>query len=74
MPRYAVVAPHLPVAALADRYCRSRDPVERTRWHLLWLVADGGRLPEAAALVGSSADWARAVARRSNASGPAGIV
>ena len=74
MPRYAAVAPHLPVTALADRYRHPRDPVERTRWHLLWLVADGRRLPEAAALVGYSPDWARAVVRRYNAAGPAGIV
>ena len=73
MPRFATVAPHLPLAELIARYHRAHDPVERTHWHLLWLVADGRRVPEVAQLVGYTANWVRAIIRRYNADGPAGV-
>lgn len=73
MPRLLTVAPHLPVAELAARYRRARAPVERSHWHMVWLVADGYRVPEVAALVGYTANWVREIVRRYNADGPAGI-
>lgn len=73
MPRFVTVAPHLSVEDLARRYRHTHDPVERTHWHLLWLVADGRRVPEAATLVGYTANWAREIIRRYNAAGPAGL-
>jgi transposase len=47
--------------------------VERTHWHLLWLVARGHRVPEVAGLVGYTANWVREIIRRYNADGPTGI-
>lgn len=73
MPRYATVAPHLQPDELAQRYRHAHDPVERTHWHLLWLVAQGRRVPEVARLVGYSGNWVRTIIRRYNADGPAGI-
>lgn len=73
MPRYTAVAPHLSIAELGQRYRTADDPVERTHWHLLWLVAEGRRVPEVAALVGYTADWVRTIIRRYNADGAAGI-
>ncbi len=73
MPRYTTVAAHLPVADLAARYRTTHDPVERGHWHLLWLVADGRRVPEVADLVGYTANWVRTIIRRYNTDGPAGI-
>ena len=46
------------VDELERRYRACRTPVERSHWHLLWLVARGYGVPEAAALVGYRADWA----------------
>ncbi len=67
---------HLPVSKL--RYqCRScRHPVEKPRWHALWLLAriDPERTPaDVADLVGLSAVTVRAVLHRWNAHGPAGV-
>ena len=73
MPRYATVAPHLAVGELEIRYRTCRDAVERTHWHLLWLVASGHRVPDVAALLGYTANWVRTIIRRYNAAGPAGI-
>jgi len=73
MPRQLTVAPHLPVAELEARYRRTHESVERSHWHMVWLVADGHRVPAVAALVGYTANWVREIVRRYNAAGPPGI-
>jgi transposase len=58
------------------RYRACRHPVEKTRWHLIWLLlrADEPRTPaQAAAVVGVSVITTRAVLKRWNADGPAGL-
>lgn len=58
------------------KYRACRHPVEKTRWHLTWLLlrTDEARTPaQAAAVVGISAIAARAVLKQWNASGPAGL-
>ena len=57
-------------------YRSCRHPVEKTRWHVVWLLlrADEPRTPaRAAAVVGVSVVTARAVLHRWNADGPAGL-
>ena len=59
------------------KYRACRHPVEKTRWHLVWLLlrADEPRTPaQAAAVVGVSVITTRAVLKRWNADGPAGLV
>lgn len=73
MPRSATVAPHLAVEDLGHRYRQAHDPVERTHWQLVWLVAQGHHVPEVARLVGYTANWVREIVRRYNASGPDGL-
>jgi transposase len=58
------------------KYRACRQPVEKTRWHLVWLLlrADEVRTPaQAAAVVGVSVITARTVLRRWNAAGAAGL-
>ena len=58
------------------KYRACRHPVEKTRWHVVWLLlrADEPRTPaQAAAVVGVSVITARAVLHRWNADGPAGL-
>ncbi len=74
MPHYVTVVPHLPSGEFALRYCHAHDPVDRTHWHLLWLIAMGRRMPDVARLVGYIADWILEIVRRYNAEGPVGIV
>ena len=58
------------------KYRACRHPVEKTRWHAVWLLArtDEPRTPaQVAALVGLSDVTVRAVLHRWNASGPGGL-
>ena len=71
MPRYVTVTPHLTVDDLEHRYRHCRVAVERTHWHIVWLVAQGRHVPEVATLVGYTANWVREIIRRYNANGAA---
>lgn len=73
MPRTVTVAPHLPVDELQQRYRQARDPVARTHWHVVWLVAQGYPVSDVATLVGYTANWVRELIRRYNTAGPAGL-
>ena len=60
---------HLPVSQIRHKYRACRHPVEKTRWHALWLLArtDEPRTPaQVADLVGLSAVTVRAVLHRWN--------
>jgi transposase len=75
MRRLPVVRHRTPRQAWA-KYRACRDPVEKVRWHLIWLLlrTDEPRTPaQAAAVVGVSVITARAVLHRWNAAGPAGL-
>ena len=67
---------HKSVNQIRAAYRACRHPVEKTRWHALWLLArtDEPRSPaQVAALVGLSDVTVRAVLHRWNATGPAGV-
>jgi transposase len=67
---------HRSVSQLRYRYVSCRHPVEKPRWHALWLLArvDEPRTPaQVADLVGLSAVTVRAVLHRWNATGPDGV-
>src|SRR5918912_976942 len=75
MKRLPVVA-HLPAEEVGRRYRTCPDPKEKTRWHLIWLLLRPGEAlscERAAPLVGLSDVYARAVLKRWNAHGPAGL-
>ena len=70
------IVPHLTPDQIYRRYRTCRTGVEKTHWHLIWLLTR----PEqplaparAAAAVGLTAVWARALLKRWNAEGPAGL-
>ena len=67
---------HLPVSKLRHKYRSCRHPVEKPRWHALWLLArtDQPRAPaQVADLVGLSAVTVRQVLHRWNDHGPGGV-
>ena len=41
MPKHLTATPHLSVAELEQRYRRARDPVARSHWQIVWLLARG---------------------------------
>ena len=75
MRRLPVIRHRTPWQAWA-KYRACRHPVEKTRWHLVWLLlrTDEPRTPaQAAAVVGVSVITARFVLHRWNDRGPAGL-
>ena len=67
---------HRTANQIRAKYRSCRHPVEKVRWHALWLLArtDAPRTPaEVADLVGLSAVTVRAVLHRWNAHGPDGV-
>jgi transposase len=67
---------HLTASQARARYRACKHPVEKTRWHAVWLLlrADQPRTPaQVGELVGLSAVTVRDVLRRWNEHGPRGI-
>jgi len=67
---------HRTVNQVRAKYRACRHPVEKVRWHAVWLLArtDQARTPaQVAGLVGLSDVTVRAVLHRWNASGPDGL-
>jgi len=73
MPRRILLQPHLNLEQLGIQYRKAKDPVERSHWQIIWLLARGKATQEVAATMGYSPEWIRQVARRYNELGPAGL-
>ena len=73
MARPLVTPPHLPVAELERRYRAAADPVARSHWQIVWLLARGSPTAAVADATGYSENWVREIARRYRAGGPGGL-
>ena len=72
MARRMTLAPHLSVAELEQRYRRAGEPVARSQWQMLWLLAQGTATVEVAQATGYTVRWVQEIARRYRA-GPEAI-
>lgn len=72
MAQRMTLAPHLSVEELHRRYRRAEDPVARSQWQMLWLLAKGTPTAQVAATTGYTVRWVQEIARRYRA-GPAAI-
>src|SRR5215211_6814316 len=72
MARRMAIAPHMTVAELEQRDRQAGDPVARSQWQMLWLLAGGMATAEVARVTGYSVRWVQEIARRYRA-GPAAI-
>lgn len=70
MPRRIRLHPYLTAHELHERYRHAHNPVERSRWHFLWLLAHGLTATAIARVTGYSAYWIGQIARRYNQAGP----
>jgi hypothetical protein len=73
MARRISLEPHLTIEELERSYRSTKDPVERSRWRSLWLLARGLTAKVIASITGYSAYWIGRIARRNNQHGPAGV-
>ena len=72
MARRMRIVPHLRVAERHQRYREAEDPVARSQWQIVWLLAGGMPTAEVAQVTGYSVRWVQEIARRYRA-GPAAI-
>jgi hypothetical protein len=49
---------------LEQRYRRAEDPVARSQWQIVWLLAGGASSAAVARSTGYSVNWIREIARR----------
>jgi transposase len=73
MPKRLMIHPHLSTQELATRYRHTRDPIVRSHWQMLWLLAQGKPSEPVAAVTGYTVKWVRTIAQRYNQQGPAGL-
>lgn len=73
MPKQTFVADHLSVEELEQRYRRAHDPVERSHFQIVWLLAQSKTRPAVAEVTGYSLRWVGEITRRYNQDGPEGL-
>jgi hypothetical protein len=72
MTKRVEVKAELTAEALHEKYRKAKDPVERTRWHILWLVKEGhapGKVAEQLSLQPDGCEWLYTVGMRQEARG-----
>jgi transposase len=73
MPRRLTLVPHCSAEELHHYYRRAKDPIARSHFQMLWLLAQGQSTREVAQATGYSCPWIRQLVRRYNARGPQGL-
>jgi len=73
MPKPLSIQTHLTLHELATRYRKAKDPVVRSHWQAIWLLAQGWASAQVATITGYTVNWVRTLARRYNHLGPAGL-
>ncbi|MBI5835285.1 MAG: helix-turn-helix domain-containing protein [Armatimonadetes bacterium] len=70
MPRRPIVKPHLTPDELESRFRASRDPVERLRYQVIFLMSSGSSTRKVAETTGYSIPWVRRLVHEYNENGP----
>ncbi|MBO0796370.1 MAG: winged helix-turn-helix domain-containing protein [Ktedonobacteraceae bacterium] len=74
MAKRVTVNTELTTEELHDRYRSASDAVERTHWHILWLIKEGHTPDEVAFMLGYTARWVRTIVGRFNQAGKQAIL
>src|SRR4029453_2699137 len=73
MPKRLSIQTHFTLHELETRYRKARDPVVRSHWQIIWLLAQELTSAQVAAVRVYTLNWIRTMARRYNQQGPAGV-
>ncbi len=73
MAKRVEVKTELTTEELHERYRKATNPVERTHWHILWLMKEGHTPGEVAERVGYTARWVRTIVGHYNQAGEEAI-
>lgn len=57
MPKRVTIEPHLSLEELENGYRQAKEPVKRTHYQIIWLLAKGIRTQEVVATTGYSRSW-----------------
>jgi transposase len=68
------IEPHLEIEELERRYRNASNPIERSRYQIIWLLARGVLTEEVVSVTGYYRDRIRRIARRYNQEGPEGLI
>lgn len=72
--RAATLVPHCTAEQLEEAYRRAQRPVERSRWHILWLKSKGKSIPEIIEATSFSRTTISTLIRAYNAEGTQAVV
>jgi transposase len=73
MAKRVTVTTELTTEELHERYRNAANAVERTHWHILWLIKEGHTPDEVALMLGYTARWIRTIVQRWNRAGEQAI-
>ena len=74
MAKRVTVNTELTAEELHEHYRSAANPVERTHWHILWLMKEGHTPSEIASMLGYTARWVRTIVGRWNTLGKPAIL
>jgi transposase len=64
------VKPHLSLEEVEQQYRKAKDPVARSHWQIIWLLAQGKSTKQIVEYTGYGLTWMRTIAHRYNDQGP----
>ena len=64
------IKPHLSVKALEARYETASEPIGKSHFHAIWLLASGYSVEQVSKLLSFSTRWVKALVKRYNDGGP----
>jgi transposase len=70
MPKRIKLHPHLSTQELEGRYRNAKDPVGRSHYQIVWLIAGGKTTSEVMEVTGYGRSWIQRLSRRYNEGGP----
>ena len=73
MQKRLAVKPHLSLEEVESHYRKAKDPVARSHWQIVWLLAQGKTTKQIVEYTGYGLSWIRTIAHRYNEGGPHGL-
>ncbi len=70
MQKHLAVKPHLSLEEVENYYRKAKDPVARSHWQIVWLLAQGKTTKQIVEYTGYGLSWIRTIAHRYNEGGP----
>ena len=73
MPKRISIIPHLTIDELEQRYRQATEPIDRSHYQIIWLLAQGRSTEEVSAVTGYGRDWIYELVRSYNRLGIAAL-